>query len=132
MTSTLTPASAVRAADARGAGAIKRRTRHFALPEARWAAAATVLLLLALPLQLAGAPALAWGPLYALTYAAGGWEPGWAGVQALRDRTLDVDLLMVVAAPSAAPPPQPTYGARAVFFLVQEKEPGRPGPTRKP
>ena len=32
----------------------------------------------------------------------GGWEPGWAGLQALRDRTLDVDLLMIVAALGAA------------------------------
>jgi len=34
--------------------------------------------------------------------AAGGWEPGLAGLRALRARTLDVDLLMVVAAAGAA------------------------------
>src|SRR5437879_267049 len=80
----------------------RRRTRIFALAEARWAAAALVLFLVALPLQLLGAPAWAWGPLYALVYVTGGWEPGWAGLQALRDKTLDVDLLMVVAALGAA------------------------------
>ncbi|WP_336320311.1 heavy metal translocating P-type ATPase [Streptomyces lavendofoliae] len=79
-----------------------RRTRVFALPEVRWAALSAAAFLAALPLDLAGAPAWAWGPLYAVCYAAGGWEPGWAGLRALRDRSLDVDLLMVVAALGAA------------------------------
>ncbi|MEV4334538.1 heavy metal translocating P-type ATPase [Streptomyces sp. NPDC049597] len=78
------------------------RTRLFALAEVRWAALSAVAFLCALPLDLAGAPAWAWGPLYALCYAAGGWQPGLAGLQALRARTLDVDLLMVVAAIGAA------------------------------
>ncbi|MFD7321637.1 heavy metal translocating P-type ATPase [Streptomyces sp. NPDC059875] len=79
-----------------------RRTRASALPEVRWAALSALAFLLALPLDLAGAPAWAWGPLYAVCYAAGGWEPGWAGLQALREKSLDVDLLMVVAAIGAA------------------------------
>ncbi|MFP1624484.1 heavy metal translocating P-type ATPase [Streptomyces sp. 5K101] len=78
------------------------RTRLFALAEVRWAALSAAAFLCALPLDLAGAPAWAWGPLYALCYAAGGWEPGLAGLQALREKTLDVDLLMVVAAIGAA------------------------------
>ncbi|MFH8370003.1 heavy metal translocating P-type ATPase [Streptomyces sp. NPDC018031] len=78
------------------------RARPTALPEVRWAALSALAFLLAFPLDLAGAPAWAWGPLYALCYAAGGWEPGWAGLRALRERTLDVDLLMVVAALGAA------------------------------
>ncbi|MGW1513978.1 heavy metal translocating P-type ATPase [Streptomyces sp. NPDC002394] len=78
------------------------RTRAAALPEVRWAALSALAFLLALPLDLAGAPAWLWGPLYAVCYAAGGWEPGWAGLQALRERSLDVDLLMVVAAIGAA------------------------------
>lgn len=57
----------------------QRRTRVFALAEARWAASALVLFLIGLPLQLTGAPAWAWGPLYALAYVTGGWEPAWAG-----------------------------------------------------
>ncbi|MEU7154533.1 heavy metal translocating P-type ATPase [Streptomyces sp. NPDC045470] len=79
-----------------------RRTRLSALPEVRWAALSALAFLLAFPLDLAGAPAWAWGPLYAVCYTAGGWEPGLAGLQALRERTLDVDLLMVVAAIGAA------------------------------
>ncbi len=79
-----------------------RRTGLLALPEARWAALSAVAFLLAFPLDLAGAPAWAWGPLYALCYASGGWEPGWAGLLALKERSLDVDLLMVVAAIGAA------------------------------
>ncbi|AZM47082.1 heavy metal translocating P-type ATPase [Streptomyces sp. WAC 06738] len=82
--------------------AAPRRPGPFSVPEARWAAAALALFLLALPLDLLGAPAWTWGPLYALTYAAGGWEPGWSGLRALKDKTLDVDLLMVVAALGAA------------------------------
>ncbi|WP_079027625.1 heavy metal translocating P-type ATPase [Streptomyces rimosus] len=79
-----------------------RRSRLFALSEVRWAALAALTFLLAFPLDLTGAPAWTWGPLYAVCYAAGGWEPGLAGLRALRERTLDVDLLMVVAAVGAA------------------------------
>ncbi|MGA5818034.1 heavy metal translocating P-type ATPase [Kitasatospora sp. NPDC094028] len=96
----------------------RRRTRVLALPEARWAAAATVLFLLALPLQLTGAPAWAWGPLYALAYAAGGWEPAWAGLQALREKTLDVDLLMIVAALGAAAVGQVMDGALLIVIFA--------------
>ncbi|MFJ8584511.1 heavy metal translocating P-type ATPase [Streptomyces sp. NPDC093595] len=79
-----------------------RGTGLLALPEVRWAALSAAAFLAALPLDLAGAPAWAWGPLYAVCYAAGGWEPGWAGLRALREKSLDVDLLMVVAALGAA------------------------------
>ncbi|MEE1782873.1 heavy metal translocating P-type ATPase [Streptomyces sp. SP17BM10] len=96
----------------------RRRTRVFALPEARWAAAATVLFLLALPLQLTGAPAWAWGPLYALAYVTGGWEPAWAGLRALRERTLDVDLLMIVAALGAAAVGQVMDGALLIVIFA--------------
>ncbi|MFD8088211.1 heavy metal translocating P-type ATPase [Kitasatospora sp. NPDC059722] len=95
----------------------RRRTRVFALPEARWAAAATVLFLTALPLQLTGAPAWAWGPLYALAYATGGWEPAWAGLRALREKTLDVDLLMIVAALGAAAVGQVMDGALLIVIV---------------
>ncbi|GGT79117.1 MULTISPECIES: heavy metal translocating P-type ATPase [Streptomyces] len=89
-------------APSRTAPAPSRGTRVSALPEVRWAALSALAFLLALPLDLSGAPAWTWGPLYALCYAAGGWEPGWAGLQALREKSLDVDLLMVVAAVGAA------------------------------
>src|SRR5690242_15406949 len=77
MSSTLTGPAPVGAA-VRETVAPQRRTRIFALPEARWAAAALVLFLVGLLLDLLGASVWTWGPLFALTYAAGGWEPGWA------------------------------------------------------
>lgn len=106
------------AASSASTGVPRRRTRVFALAEARWAAAALMLFLIALPLQLAGAPALAWGPLYALAYAAGGWEPAWAGLQALREKTLDVDLLMIVAALGAAAIGQVMEGALLIVIFA--------------
>ncbi|MGW5652944.1 heavy metal translocating P-type ATPase [Streptomyces humi] len=110
--------SEVRPAPPRDGGAPRRRTRVLALPEARWALAATVLFLLALPLQLAGAPAWTWGPLYASAYVTGGWEPGWEGLRALRRRTLDVDLLMVVAALGAAAIGQVMDGALLIVIFA--------------
>ncbi|WP_416482548.1 heavy metal translocating P-type ATPase [Streptomyces sp. CL12] len=95
-----------------------RRTRILAVPEARWAAAALVLFLVALPQYLAGAPAWAWGPLFAAVYASGGWEPGWAGLRALREKTLDVDLLMVVAALGAASIGQVLDGALLIVIFA--------------
>ncbi|MEU8806376.1 heavy metal translocating P-type ATPase [Streptomyces violaceoruber] len=80
----------------------RRRTRVLALPEARWALVSLVAFLLALPLDLGGAPAWTYGPLYAVAYASGGWEPALEGLRALREKTLDVDLLMIVAALGAA------------------------------
>ncbi len=95
-----------------------RRTRVLALPEARWAAAALALFLLALPLDLAGPPAWSWGPLYAAVYVTGGWAPGLAGVRALAARTLDVDLLMVVAALGAAAIGQVRDGALLIVIFA--------------
>ncbi|MET9680410.1 heavy metal translocating P-type ATPase [Streptomyces coeruleorubidus] len=118
MTSTLTPQPVDRAEPARTGAVPRRRTRVLALPEARWAAAATVFFLLALPLQLTGAPAWAWGPLYALSYVTGGWEPGWEGLKALKERTLDVDLLMVVAALGAASIGQVMDGALLIVIFA--------------
>ncbi|MEZ0064419.1 heavy metal translocating P-type ATPase [Streptacidiphilus sp. MAP12-20] len=117
MSTTLTERPATAAAS-REALAPKRRTRVFALAEARWAAAATIAFLIALPLQLTGAPAWAWGPLYAIAYATGGWEPGWAGLQALREKTLDVDLLMIVAALGAAAIGQVMDGALLIVIFA--------------
>ncbi|MBT2381934.1 heavy metal translocating P-type ATPase, partial [Streptomyces sp. ISL-111] len=96
----------------------RRRTRMLALPEARWALASLVLFLIALPLDLFGAPAWAWAPLYAAVYVAGGWEPGWEGLKALKDKTLDVDLLMVVAALGAAAIGQVLDGALLIVIFA--------------
>ncbi|MEU4035341.1 heavy metal translocating P-type ATPase [Streptomyces collinus] len=116
MSSTLTRPAPPGAA--RESVAPRRRTRLLALPEARWAAAALVLFLLALPLYLAGAPAWTWGTLFAAVYATGGWEPGWAGLRALREKTLDVDLLMVVAALGAAAIGQVLDGALLIVIFA--------------
>ncbi|MFI6862874.1 heavy metal translocating P-type ATPase [Streptomyces sp. NPDC050421] len=96
----------------------RRPTRVFALTEARWAALATMAFLVALPLQLTGAPAWAWGPLYAVAYATGGWEPARAGLRALREKTLDVDLLMIVAAIGAASIGQVMDGALLIVIFA--------------
>ncbi|KPC83976.1 MULTISPECIES: heavy metal translocating P-type ATPase [Streptomyces] len=99
-------------------GVPRRRTRVLALAEARWAGAALALFLLALPLELAGAPAWAWGPLYALVYAAGGWEPALSGLRELREKVLDVDLLMIVAALGAASIGQVMDGALLIVIFA--------------
>jgi cation-transporting P-type ATPase J len=78
------------------------RTRVFALPAVRWAAIATVLFTLGVAAQFGGAPAGLWWALYLACYLTGGWEPARAGLAALRSKTLDVDLLMIVAAIGAA------------------------------
>ncbi|MER6010763.1 heavy metal translocating P-type ATPase [Streptomyces bluensis] len=96
----------------------RRRTRVLALPEARWALAATLAFLLALPLDLTGAPAWLYGPLYVIAYAAGGWEPALEGLRALREKTLDVDLLMIVAALGAAAIGQVLDGALLIVIFA--------------
>jgi cation transport ATPase len=63
---------------------------------------ATVLFAAGGIVQLCGAPTALWWALYLACYATGGWEPGLAGLRALRRRSLDVDLLMIVAAIAAA------------------------------
>ncbi|MET8078636.1 heavy metal translocating P-type ATPase [Streptomyces sp. NPDC005303] len=95
-----------------------RRTRVLALPEARWALASTVAFLLAFALDLGGLPWWLYGPLYALAYATGGWEPALEGLRALRERTLDVDLLMIGAALGAAAIGQVLDGALLIVIFA--------------
>src|SRR3954454_10936301 len=90
----------------------------FALPETRWAALATVLFALGGAAQLAGAPDPAWWTLYLACYATGGWEPALAGLQALREKTLDVDILMIVAALAAAAIGQVLDGALLIVIFA--------------
>ncbi|MEU2100681.1 heavy metal translocating P-type ATPase [Nocardia sp. NPDC019255] len=95
-----------------------RRTPLLALPEMRWAAIAVTFFCAGLAVQLTDGPRwLFWG-LYLVCYAAGGWEPGWAGLRALRDKTLDVDLLMVAAALGAAAIGQITDGALLIVIFA--------------
>jgi len=87
---------------AASAPSVRRRAGAWSLPETRWATIATGLFVLGLATQLGGGPGWLWWTLYLACYAAGGWEPGLAGLRALREKSLDVDLLMVVAAIGAA------------------------------
>ncbi|WP_199923585.1 heavy metal translocating P-type ATPase [Streptomyces cellulosae] len=96
----------------------RRRTRVLALPEARWALTATVAFLLGLALDLTGTPAWTYGPLYAVAYVSGGWEPALEGLRALREKTLDVDLLMIVAALGAAAIGQVLDGALLIVIFA--------------
>ncbi|MEW1905230.1 heavy metal translocating P-type ATPase [Streptomyces sp. NPDC086147] len=104
-------------ADSRPASS-RRRTRVLALSEARWALASLALFLLALPVYLSGGPSWLWSVLFAATYTTGGWEPGWEGLRALKDKTLDVDLLMVVAALGAAAIGQVLDGALLIVIFA--------------
>ncbi|WP_142106204.1 heavy metal translocating P-type ATPase [Pseudonocardia cypriaca] len=88
------------------------------MPEVRWAAASLALFAAGCAAQLAGTPAPVWWTLYLACYAAGGWEPGLAGLRALRERTLDVDLLMVVAAIAAAAIGQVFDGALLIVIFA--------------
>ncbi|MGW3472589.1 heavy metal translocating P-type ATPase [Saccharopolyspora sp. NPDC000995] len=96
----------------------KTRRGLFVLPEARWAAAALVAFLLGLAVQLTGGPAGLYWALYLACYATGGWEPCLAGLRALREKTLDVDLLMIVAAIGAAAIGQITDGALLIVIFA--------------
>jgi cation-transporting P-type ATPase J len=60
---------------------------------------------------------LVWG-LYLTCYGCGGWKPGLAGLKALRSRSLDVDLLMVVAAIGAAAIGQVFDGALLIVIFA--------------
>ncbi|TLH68554.1 cadmium-translocating P-type ATPase [Mycolicibacterium aubagnense] len=84
----------------------------------RWAAAALAIFLVGLLVQLTGGPAWVWWVLYLACYVTGGWEPALAGLQALREKTLDVDLLMVVAAIGAASIGQVTDGALLIVIFA--------------
>lgn len=90
----------------------------FGLPEIRWAALATALFAVGGVAQLAGAPDAVRWILYLACYATGGWEPSLAGLQALREKTLDVDLLMIVAALVAASIGQVFDGALLIVIFA--------------
>ncbi|WP_307729770.1 heavy metal translocating P-type ATPase [Acrocarpospora macrocephala] len=101
-----------------GRAASSWRSGMWSLPEVRWAAVATALFAAGGICWLAGAPPWLWWGLYLACYAAGGWEPGLAGLRALRERTLDVDLLMVAAAIGAAAIGQVFDGALLIVIFA--------------
>nr|WP_272955986.1 heavy metal translocating P-type ATPase [Actinopolymorpha rutila] len=119
------PAESSAASESRGAADARpvRQTSRWwhgtwSLPEVRWAVIATALFAVGGSCQLAGAPAWLWWTLYLACYAAGGWEPGLAGLRALREKTLDVDLLMVAAAIGAASIGQVFDGALLIVIFA--------------
>jgi heavy metal translocating P-type ATPase len=90
----------------------------FALGEVRWAAAAAGLFAIGLIPKLTGGPEWTWWAAFLACYAAGGWEPSRAGLRALREKTLDVDLLMVLAAIGAAAIGQILDGALLIVIFA--------------
>ena len=89
-----------------------------AMPEVRWAALSLLAFAVAVPADLLGAPALVVAASYAVCYLAGGWEPALEGLRALRERRLDVDLLMIVAALAAAAIGQYLDGALLIVIFA--------------
>jgi cation transport ATPase len=59
-----------------------------------------------------------WWALYLTCYVTGGHEPALSGLRALRERTLDVDLLMIVAAIGAAAIGQVFDGALLIVIFA--------------
>ncbi|HZX03885.1 heavy metal translocating P-type ATPase [Kribbella sp.] len=88
------------------------------MAEVRWAALATVLFLLGAGLHALGTPAPVWWTFYLACYAAGGWEPALSGLRALREKSLDVDILMIVAAILAASIGQVFDGALLIVIFA--------------
>ncbi|OUC78541.1 heavy metal translocating P-type ATPase [Gordonia lacunae] len=88
------------------------------LPEVRWAGIALALFLAGWLLQLCDAPEWSWWTAYLACYLSGGWEPTRSGLQELRQRRLDVDLLMIVAAIAAASIGQVFDGALLIVIFA--------------
>ena len=84
----------------------------------RWAVTALPLFLAGLVAHIADAPEIVWWALYLACYLTGGWVSALAGLQALRAGTLDVDLLMIVAAIGAASIGQIFDGALLIVIFA--------------
>ena len=98
---------ATRAAD--GGGTPWRR-------EAAFTGVALVGLVGGLLAQWQGAVAVSWA-LYAVAYGFGGWVGARAGLASLRERTVDIDLLMILAALGALAIGAPFEGAMLLFLF---------------
>ena len=88
------------------------------IPELRWAGSALALFAVGAALQLTGAPAPLYWALYLGCYLVGGWRPALDGLRELRAGTLDVDLLMIVAALVAAAIGQIFDGALLIVIFA--------------
>jgi cobalt/nickel-transporting P-type ATPase D len=84
----------------------------------RWAAVALALFLAGLTTQCSGASETIWWTLYLACYLTGGWGSAWAGAQALRNKALEVDLLMIVAAIGAVAIGQIFDGALLIVIFA--------------
>ncbi|MGZ4772654.1 MAG: heavy metal translocating P-type ATPase, partial [Ilumatobacteraceae bacterium] len=87
------------------------------VPEVRWAALAVVSFAAGGRALWLNAPEALTAVLFLVCYVSGGWEPAWVGLQALRAKTLDVDLLMIVAALVAAGIGQVVDGALLIVIF---------------
>ncbi|OBH49435.1 cadmium-translocating P-type ATPase [Mycobacterium mantenii] len=111
-------------ATAQGTRALVAATRRstilgmWSVASVRWAAVALALFLTGLTADLFGGPQWLRWTLYLACYVTGGWMPAWEGLRALRSRTLDVDLLMVVAAIGAASIGQIVDGALLIVIFA--------------
>ena len=94
------------------------RAALWSVVSVRWAAVALALFLTGLVGQLNGAPQTVWWTLYLACYLAGGWGSAWAGARALRNKALDVDLLMIVAAIGAVAIGQIFDGALLIVIFA--------------
>lgn len=94
------------------------RAALWSVMSVRWAAIALALFLAGSAAQLNGAPQAVWWSLYLACYLAGGWGSAWAGAQALRNKALDVDLLMIVAAIGAVAIGQIFDGALLIVIFA--------------
>jgi cobalt/nickel-transporting P-type ATPase D len=94
------------------------RAALWSVVSVRWAVGALALFLIGLIAQLDGAPERVWWSLYLACYLTGGWGSAWAGVKALRNRALDVDLLMIVAAIGAVAIGQIFDGALLIVIFA--------------
>ena len=94
------------------------RAALWSVVSVRWAAVALALFLAGLTAQLNGAAETVWWTLYLACYLTGGWGSAWAGAKALRNKALDVDLLMVVAAVGAVAIGQIFDGALLIVIFA--------------
>jgi cation-transporting P-type ATPase D len=94
------------------------RAALWSVVSVRWAAVALVLFLAGMTAQLNGVSQTVWWALYLACYLTGGWASAWAGAQALRNKALDVDLLMIVAAIGAVAIGQIFDGALLIVIFA--------------
>ncbi len=100
---------------------VAARSRHhwvWSVTSVRWALTALALFLAGLVAQIAAAPEMVWWAFYLACYLTGGWASALAGLRALRGGTLDVDLLMIVAAIGAASIGQIFDGALLIVIFA--------------